>query len=501
MNFMEILDPSFNERRWSRGSYVAAGFALFIFLYGLVFTIITTNLPTDGWVYEGDRLSDPPSLMFSRSFLDLPSPIQEGDQLLKVNGLSQEQILQAEHEFYNLIPPDWPDGTLIQYEILRDGKHLAIDMPIYRVSSGDFYAGYLKRSSSSDLVMLVTGLFFFVIGLIVFLLRPSNRAAHALLFLGVGFFPWLANNSIPTSFYPLPHAVSIPFDLWTLIINPSLMYLVLAFPYPKAPLRRYPRLSVLLIYLPWPAAFNLAYLLHLEDWRGYQEIAFTIYPIQIVVLMLVTLVALIHSAITVREPVGRNQLKWMLAGVGSFVFVGIGGWLVSAYLFPETMQSGNWLITTIGWFLLPVCLAIAITRYRLFDIDVIIRRTLIYGALTTTLALVYFGGVVFLQGLLVLVTGEGRSEIVIVVTTLAIAALFTPLRKRIQRDIDRRFYRKKYNAEKLVLAFSTSLREEVYLDELTNSLVSLVEESMQPEHVHLWLRPAGYRGNEKQALQ
>jgi hypothetical protein len=384
---------------------------------------------------------------------------------------------------------------------LRHGEQLLLDVPIYRVSAWEFYAGYLKHSSSSELVMLVTGLFFFAIGLIVFLLRPSNRAAHALLFLGVGFFPWLENFSIPTSFYPLPHPVSIPFDGWTFIINPSLMYLVLSFPYPKAPLRRYPRLLVLLIYLSWPVAFNLAYLLNLDNWRGYQEIAFTIYPVQIVLMMLVTVVALIHTAITVRDPVGRSQLKWMLAGVGSFVFVGIGGWLVSAYLFPETMQSGNWLITTIGWFLLPVCLAVAITRYRLFDIDVIIRRTLVYGALTTTLALVYFGGVVFLQGLLVIVTGESRSEIVTVVTTLAIAALFTPLRKRIQRDIDRRFYRKKYNAEKLVLAFSTSLREEVDLTELTHSLVRLVEESMQPEHVHLWLRPAGYRRNEEQALQ
>jgi hypothetical protein len=291
--------------------------------------------------------------------------------------------------------------------------------------------------------MLVTGLFFFAIGLIVFLLRPSNRAAHALLFLGVGFFPWLANGSIPTSFYPIPHAVSIPFDLWTFIINPSLMYLVLSFPYPKAPLRRYPRLSVLLIYLSWPVAFNLAYLLNLDNWRGYQEIAFTIYPVQIILMMLVTLVAMIHTAITVRDPVGRSQLKWMLVGIGSFVFIGIGGWLVSAYLFPETMDSGNWLITTIGWFLLPVCLAIAITRYRLFDIDLIIRRTLIYGALSTTLALVYFGRGGILQGLLVILTGESRSEIVTVVTTLMIAALFSPLRRRIQHDIDRRFYRKR----------------------------------------------------------
>ena len=486
---MEILDPSSNERRWTPGSTAAAGFALFIFLYGLALTTITTYLPTDGWVYGGERFSDPPSLEFSQSFLDLPSPIQEGDQLLKANGRSLEQILQAAHEFFNLSAPDWPDGTLIQYEILRDGEQLLIDVPIYRVSAWEFYAGYLKRSSSSDLVMLVTGLFFFTIGLIVFLLRPSNRAAHALLLLGVGFFPWLVNDSILTSFYPLPHPVSIPFDGWTFIINPSLMYLALSFPYPKAPLRRFPRLSVLLIYLSWPVAFNLAYLLHLQDMRGYQEIAFTIYPIQIILMMLVTVVAMIHTGITVRDPVGRSQLKWMLVGIGSFVFVGIGGWLVSSYLFPETMVAGNWLVTTIGWFLLPVCLAIAITRYRLFDIDVIIRRTLVYGALTTTLALIYFGGVVVLQGILSAVTGESRSTIVTVITTLAVAALFTPLRKRIQYDIDRRFYRRRYNTEQVLAGFANLARQETDLNVLSNQVVDLVQETIQPEHASLWLRP------------
>lgn len=484
---METQDRSSIERRWTPGSYAAAGFAIFIFLYGLVYMIITTNIPTDGWIFEGNILSDPPSLVLKQSFLELPSPIQEGDQLLKVNGLSLEQKRQAQHQFYKLGSPDWPDGTLLQYEVLRDGEHLLIDVPIRRASVWEYYAGYLTLSSNSSLVMVLTGLFFFVIGLIVFLLRPSNRAAHALLFLGVGFFPWLVNDSIPASFYPLFHPVSIPFDAWTLVVNPSLMYLVLSFPYPKAPLRRYPRLSVLLIYLPWPVAFNLAYLLNLQDWRGYQEIAFTIYPVQIILMMLVTLVAMIHTGITVRDPVGRTQLKWMWVGILSFVFVGVGGWLVSSYLFPETMAEGNWLITSIGWFLLPVCLAIAITRYRLFDIDVIIRRTLVYGALTTTLALIYLGGVVVLQGVLSPITGQSHTEIVTVITTLAVAALFTPLRKRIQHDIDRRFYRRRYNTEQVMAEFARMARNETDQDALVDQVVNIVEATMQPEHAGLWL--------------
>jgi hypothetical protein len=476
-----------DERHWTRGSYAAAGFALFILLYALGMAIYTLPMPTDGWIFDGDRFTNPPTLTFTQPFLEQPSPIQAGDQLLGVNGQTLEQIFQAQHEFLTLTPPDWRNGTLLQYEVLRQGERLSLDVPVQRASAWEYYVGYMRADSGgSNLVMLITGLFFFVIGTIVFLLRPSNRAAHALLFLGAGFFPLATNNTLPTSFYPIPPP-SIPFDTWTLVINPSLMYLVLAFPYPKAPLQRFPLLSVLLLYLTWPVAFNLVYLLNLQDWFSYLQVAFAIYPVQIALMMLVTVASLIHTALTVRDPVGRSQMKWMLAGMGSFVFVGVGGWLVSAYLFPETMEGGNWLITTIGWLLLPVCLAVAITRYRLFDIDVIIRRTLVYSLLTISLGLVYFGGVVLLETLLRPLAG-GESQLGIILTTLAIAALFTPMRRRIQDFIDKRFYRQKYNAEQALAEFASIARSETNLEALSAQLVGIAQQTMQPEHASLWLR-------------
>jgi hypothetical protein len=132
---------------------------------------------------------------------------------------------------------------------------------------------------------------------------------------------------------------------------------------------------------------------------------------------------------------------------------------------------------------------VAILRYHLWDIDIIIRRTLVYGTLTFALALIYFGSVLVLQWLFEILTGRSQSPLVIVLSTLAIAALFNPLRKRIQNDIDRRFYRRKYDVDKMLEAFATSLRQEVNLDEISRSLLAMAAESMQPESLSLWIEP------------
>jgi len=137
---------------------------------------------------------------------------------------------------------------------------------------------------------------------------------------------------------------------------------------------------------------------------------------------------------------------------------------------------------------LPVATGIAILRYRLYDIDVIVNRTLVYGSLTLVLALMYFGGIVVLQRLFVTLTGE-QSTLAVVASTLLIAALFTPLRRNLQSFIDRRFYRRKYDARKTLEAFSAKLREETDLDALHEDLVGVVRETMQPTHLSLWLRP------------
>jgi hypothetical protein len=139
---------------------------------------------------------------------------------------------------------------------------------------------------------------------------------------------------------------------------------------------------------------------------------------------------------------------------------------------------------------LPLFTGIAIVRYRLYDIDVIINCTLVYGVLTSTLALVYFGGVATTQAIFRTLTGHERlPQLTIVVSTLVIAGLFNPLRRRIQSFIDRRFYCRKYEAAKTLEAFSAKLRDETNLDALRADLVGVVKETMQPAHISLWLRP------------
>jgi len=190
--------------------------------------------------------------------------------------------------------------------------------------------------------------------------------------------------------------------------------------------------------------------------------------------------------------VERQQIKWLLYA-GTIWFVGALLKIVVAYFAPAEASLGLWvgyLLLAVGGLGGPTAIGIAILRYRLYEIDTLINRTLVYGALTASLAAVYFGGVAVTQTIFGVATGQGQlPQLAIVVSTLIIAALFNPLRHRIQGFIDRRFYRRKYDAAITLEVFSAKLRDETDLEALNEELVSVVIETMQPAHVSLWLRP------------
>ena len=182
----------------------------------------------------------------------------------------------------------------------------------------------------------------------------------------------------------------------------------------------------------------------------------------------------------------RQQLKWFAAAA-----VLLGACFPVVFVVPSGVAQD---IVTLLFAGPPVAVGIAILRYRLYDIDLIINRALVYAVLTATLALVYAGSVLSLQSVLRALSGQ-ESTLAVVASTLAIAALFSPLRRRVQDFVDRRFYRRKYDAAKTLAAFNARLRDETDLDALSGALVGVASATMQPEHISLWLRPeAAQRG-------
>ena len=328
----------------------------------------------------------------------------------------------------------------------------------------------------------------------------------SLVFLIVGGFLFWRKSSQPiglvTSFFLVSVALSpfmapsteAPFVVFSRLGPPcifgALGYFLVAFPDG----RFVPRWSWVLVVL-WivQAIFYGLYVIpgpfNLKSWPP------VLFALPEVLIYGATVAVLVYRYVRVFSPSQRQQAKWLLFGFAGLIVM-VTLYTLLASLFPplaapdSLYQLAGGTITSVMFLLMPLSLVIAIQSYRLWDIDVLIRRTLVYTILTAILALIYFGCVVLLQRLVNGITGQaGQSPLVIVASTLAIAALFSPLRRRIQKLIDRRFYRRRYDAAKIVEAFSATLRNEVDLNELRERLITLVQDTMQPEHVSLWLPP------------
>jgi hypothetical protein len=192
----------------------------------------------------------------------------------------------------------------------------------------------------------------------------------------------------------------------------------------------------------------------------------------------------------------RQQLKWLAFAAGLWVGVAALDALNQQVLRSPAVDRATDVLFGAAVAPIPIAVGIAVLKYRLWDIDLIINRTLVYGSLTATLALVYVGGVVGLQSAFRALTGQ-ESTLAVVASTLAIAALFGPLRRRVQALVDRRFYRRKYDAARTLAAFNARLRDETDLDTLGDDLVGVARGTMQPEHVSLWLRPVADQKGEQ----
>jgi len=284
---------------------------------------------------------------------------------------------------------------------------------------------------------------------------------------------------------------------WLLLIFP-LIFIMLLFPDGRTPSpawRWVPRagLGMVAFFLLWSLFAPSFTLTEPGDWTIANPIGFlpantpfidTIWSVAIVVL---TLLCAAAPFVRYRRATGieRQQMKWLFYASGLLALVYMPGLVLGG---TESLLADAWGVSlALAIMAIPAAIAVAILRYRLYDIDLIIRKTLLYAALTGLLTLVYFGSVVLLQGLFEALTGQS-SPIIIVISTLLIAALFAPLRRRLQRTIDRRFFRQKYDAQQVLAQFAETARDEVELETLTAELARVTRETVQPESLTIWLR-------------
>jgi hypothetical protein len=244
--------------------------------------------------------------------------------------------------------------------------------------------------------------------------------------------------------------------------------------------------AVLAAFSPGPIVLDLS---SIRNPLGIKGLPNSYVPVQTLMLILIGVAAasLLMRRLHARG-VERQQTKWFTYATAVATSGAILKYVISE---PLDFLWLGWIgqaLVLIGLASIPISVGIAVTRYRLYEIDLIINRTLVYGTLTAMLVALYLGGIVVLQRLFVMLTGE-RSTLAVVASTLLIAALFNPLRRRIQSFIDRRFYRRKYDTRKTLESFSAQLRNETGLETLRGDLVGVVRETMQQAHVSLWLRP------------
>ena len=411
------------------------------------------------------------------SNLNAPPPVVRGERwlfLARVGwlvvvvlalGLFFGSIPEQYHSLINFDDPDLAPGTV------------RANLEAAGISTG-FYAMYLL------LLNVPSAMVWAGVGVVIFWRRSDNWMA-LLTSLCLILFGTFSLNDGPKALADHYPAVGLPVHLLQLFGTVSLAFFLYLFPNG----RFVPRWArwVILIWIAHEVAYYLFPDSVLNTDRSFPLL-------DIVLLSAFTCIALgaqVYRYMRMSNPVEREQSRWVVfglvaGGLGAVAFnVPIQG-SIAQFSSPYALVIDAGFISSM--LMIPLTIGVAILHHRLWDIDVIINRTLVYGFLTATLVAGYFGGVVLLQQLFIVITGQ-KSTLAVVASTLLIAALFDPLRRRIQAFIDKRFYRRKYDIRKTLEAFAAELRDETNLDALSDDLVEVVRETMQPAHVSLWLRP------------
>jgi hypothetical protein len=383
-----------------------------------------------------------------------------------------------------------------------------------RAAQAEAPSSLVTSRSIIDLSVSVPFLAFPLVGALIASRRPHNPIGW--ICLAVGFLWMLLGLFDYYGVYGLAKPDTVPFPvviyalvewLWLPTVGLLAIYLVLLFPDGRLPSRRWRPLAWLsgavIVLLGVDSVLAPGELTDLEGVRNPFGLEGASWLVDAeIVLLLLFVACILASAVSLilryRHSGGevREQIKWIaLAGsfVGLLLSIVLGVLIVAEVIRGIGGSTPLWLqgllfVMILSFTGVPVAIGFAVLRYRLYEIDIIINRALVYGSMTATLVAVYLGGVVVLQQLFVLLTGQ-RSTLAVVASTLLIAALFSPLRRLVQGFVDRRFYRRKYDAAKTLEAFSARLRQETDLETLSGGLVRVASRAVQPAHVSLWLRP------------
>ncbi|MBE2224805.1 MAG: hypothetical protein IAF02_24910, partial [Anaerolineae bacterium] len=436
------------------------------------------TLPTDGWsVYTQDVGNA--NLFYDQNLVGAPSGLQYNDELLAVNGRS---VAGTASTAYVPAPDNWQVGETAVYHISRDGTEMDVPVSIVNWTLAAFLTYNFGTIGSA--LSTLGALLFLGLGWFTFWRRSEVSSARALLLfstaVGASFISGVLPDGLSVQFNALAFQLTgfFSYTIFGILLAPSLLAFSLLFPQPKRVFQRHAWLMGIPVLLG-TAVFIAVYGLNIPTvgWLGTLG------------MMVASIISLIHAGFTQRDAVSRAQMRWVMGGFS----LGLGLFMINfpmafGLITDPLLINIALAVTNLPFIIIGVSLSIAVLRYRLYDIDVIIRKTLVYTVLTGLLALVYFGTVVLLQSLVGQATNE-QSPLIIVFSTLLIAALFTPLRQRVQASIDRRFFRKKYDAQQVLAQFAQTARDETDMAALQVELLRVVQETMQPEGVSLWLPP------------
>jgi hypothetical protein len=454
--------------------------ALLLLVPGLVYFSLRLALPGDAsnplvdfqWIQSGELAVRPLS--------PVPQGLQEGDLVTAIQGREIDRYIQG--VFSPQEPTGHPDN--IQYTVRRSGQMLRVDLPMTAIS--------LSQVVNKNWTIFIYLIYLELVSSIVFILRPRLAAAQlffvvssVLLSSGLIFFLGLRVND-------LLYRWMVVLYLWGAVVLygfllAALVHMSLVFPKTHPLLTRRPGwlwLIYLGVWLPF-IAYIAARWLTTGSPAAHLALIVQGTALMSAIYFPLLLISTVSSYRTGNER-EKRQIRWIMWSL----MISLIPYLVFTVL-PSLIGLKFQLATPllgILWCTVPTSFAIAVLHERLFDIDVIIRRTLIYSALTVILSAVFFISILLLQGFFQVFTGHLQSPLATVLSTLMIAGLFNPLRRRIQNDIDRRFYRRKYDTEKILKEFALRLRNEVGMEKITEDLLNVVEETMQPQNLSLWMR-------------